>query len=117
MAAWSVLKAALLAAAAGAYHVAAGDAQALALRADIAARRWMATAADVFDQHLPDKRVLNAAATRVRGGGGGAVGAALAAVSVGGVTAVAPALCMLVAWALRWLGPRGLQGPHRIHPS
>jgi hypothetical protein len=64
-AAWSRLKAALLAAAAAAHPAAAADAGAAAVRADSAAREWMAAAADIFDAHLPDKAARAAAAKQV----------------------------------------------------
>lgn len=64
-AAWGRLKAALLAAAAGASPAAAADFNATSVRADAAARDWMATAADVFEQHLPDKGSRAVAASKV----------------------------------------------------
>ncbi|KAL4853508.1 hypothetical protein ACK3TF_005530 [Chlorella vulgaris] len=63
-AAWGRLKAALLVAAAGASPAAAADFNASSVRADAAARDWMATAADVFEQHLPDKGSRAVAASK-----------------------------------------------------
>ncbi|KAL4431487.1 hypothetical protein ABPG75_006743 [Micractinium tetrahymenae] len=58
---WARLKSCLLSAAAAAHPAAAADCLAAAVQVDAAAKEWLATAADVFDQHLPDSAALKAA--------------------------------------------------------
>ena len=63
--AWGRLKAALLAAAAAAHPAAAADRGAGAVRADVAARDWVAAASAAFEHHLPDKKAFAEAQAKV----------------------------------------------------
>ncbi len=63
---WARLKSCLLSAAGAAHPAAAADCLAAAVQADAAAKEWLTTAADVFDQHLPDSAAMKAATSRVR---------------------------------------------------
>lgn len=77
MFAWGRLKASLLAAAAAAHPAAAADHVAAAVRADTAAREWMAAAGDIVDQHAYDRKAMTAAAAKVCFFSGYWVGAAV----------------------------------------